>query len=266
MIRNGKRFLFAFVAFSATLILCGHAAAASLRFDEPATYVINQTDAHSAPAVIGNSIRVTSGYDQTRSLWFKTPRNIANPFSVSFTYRLTAVAGLTFGQGLTFAVHNSASGLDAIGDGGSQYFGYQGIDKSIAVSLEVFNAADSTYIGSYTNGAVAGGGAVSATPIDARQGRDVAVSIAYDGVQLSVTAVDGSDSFGPLSFNVGSIASLIGSSTGYVGFTANTYGNEFVPGATQTLSDFVITPEPSCLAMVAAGITAIRPLTSRRRK
>lgn len=248
------------VALIAGAAFAAPSPAASLRFDQPATYQVNQSDAHSAPSVIGNSLRLTSGYDQTRSLWFKTPQHVADGFTATFKYRLPSISGFAFGQGLTFAIQNSSAGLDALGAGGSQYFGYQGIERSLAVALEVFNATDSTYLGSYAGGAVAGGGGVSAAPVDARQGRDIAVSIAYDGVKLSVTAVDGADSFGPLSFNVGSIASLLGSESGYVGFTANTYGNDFNPGATQVISDFEFVggaiPEPGCLALAAAAVAA----------
>lgn len=235
--------------------------AAMLRFDDPTSYQVNKGDSYSFPAVIGNSLYLTSGYDQTRSIWFKAPQSISQPFTATFKYRLASISGQVFGQGLTFAIQNSPAGLNAISPQSLRHLGYEGVARSISVSIEVSDSTTSTRVGSYTNGAVGIGGAISASPIDARQGRALDVTVAYDGSRLSATMVDGPQAFGPIHFNVGSLNTLLGSTTAYVGFTANTYGGPFsTNGATQIISDvsFQPVPEPTCLLLAPSLIVAAR--------
>src|SRR5262249_21236798 len=49
---------------------------------------------------------------------------------------------------------------------------------------------------------------------------NIDVTVSYNGSILSVSFADGAQSFGPQNYLVGSLASSLGGSTAYIGFTA----------------------------------------------
>jgi len=231
----------------------------------PSLWKYNHCDPGTPPVIVNSeTIQLTTGPDQCRSIWYNTPQQFAE-FLVTFTYRASSISASAVRQGITFALQNSPAGLGAIGSGGSG-FGYAGITQSAAITIETDTGPALTYTGFYTNG-VLGGGSFVTTPVNAFNFRDINVTIAYDGSILAVSMAEGANIFPTHNYLVGSLASTLGSSTAYVGFTAgtaNTLGSG--GGASQFLSIFRYgpLPEPSTISLLAV-IGAICLGRARRR-
>lgn len=244
------------------------ARAGIMGFDSLTGWTYNQGDSGSPPVIVNSdSIQFTTGPNNRRSLWFGSPQDITQ-FFVSYKFRASSISASALRQGITFAVQADPLGTGALGSGDSG-FGYSGIAPSAAVTLETDTGPGQTYSGFYSNG-ILGGGSASTAPVNAFNFRDIDVSIAYSGSILSVTMVDGADVFGPQDYFVGSLASTLGSSTAYVGFTGSTFNTLGAGGgANFFLSDFqFLVPEPATLTMlVLAGAVVLRrrPRRSRRR-
>ena len=188
-------------------------------------------------------------------------------FSASFTYRANVRGGALPRQGLTFTVHNDPRGVEAVstralGFGGFSGFGYEGIENSAAVSIELDTGPGLTY-SSFYSGGVIGPGSPTISPVNAFNGNDIDVTIRYrDGFM----DIDYRDTVTLAEFSqrlpVGSLESLVGDSMAYVGFTASTAGGFTGSGGTdQFLSDFSYTviPAPATLPLMGGlGLIALR--------
>jgi len=223
-------------------------------------WTYNQGDSGTPPVIVNdNLIHFTTGPDNARSLWYNTPQDISS-FQATFTYRAGSISASSLRQGVTFAIHNSPTGLGALGPAGPG-LGYAGVAPSLAVTIENDTGPGLTYSGVYMNG-ILGGGSMPITPVSAFTFEDIDVTITYSGSILSVTMAQGANVFGRQDFLVGSLSSLLGSSTAYVGFTGGTFNTlGFGGGSNQFLGDFQFTavPAPSSLALLSVlGITAKR--------
>ncbi|MGD9790590.1 MAG: hypothetical protein AB7Q00_12685 [Phycisphaerales bacterium] len=221
----------------------------------PGSYAYNQGDGGS-PALVGpNSIQLTTGAGQNRSIWFNQPQTISS-FEAHFTYQEWVFSSNPTGRtaGMAFVISNSPLGTAALGSPTSR--GLSGITPCAAV---VFNTIGrNSSVGFYRNGA-SGGSDTGTTPIDFSVRRDIDVSIHYDGSLLTVSMTDGDLTFGPQTYLVGSLANSLGSSTAYIGFTA---GNGDL-SAYQILNDFSYTvPAPGALA--AFGLLGLSATRRRR--
>lgn len=217
----------------------------------------NTGDTGSPPVIVtSDEIQFTTGPNNRRSVWFNTPQNIG-AFTATFTYRASSISASAVRQGLTFAVHNDPASLAALGSGGSG-FGYAGIGQSAAVTIETDTSPARTYNGLYTGG-VLGGGSAQTTPVNAFSFQPIDVTITYSGSVLSVSIVQGANTFGPQNYVVGSLPAIVGGSTAYVGFTAatfNTLGSG--GGANQFISNvrFTSVPTPAGLPLLLVGSAA----------
>lgn len=245
-----------FAAAALTAIMICASAGADIVGFKPGSYEYNFTDSGSPPAVGPDFIQLTTGRDQRRSIWFKARQDISE-FRASFTYRASSINACGNIQGLTFAIQNNPAGLDAIGSSLGNLFGpygmgYQGLAASAAVTFELNTGSARTYSGFFKNG-VLGGGSELTMPVNAFGGRDINVSIAYDGSILTVTMADSvTGSMYTRSRLVGSLADAIGSDTAYIGFTASTGGGSSSGGANQYLSNFrYAIPAPASLSILA---------------
>ncbi|MDX2199514.1 MAG: hypothetical protein SF069_11160 [Phycisphaerae bacterium] len=245
------------VAVAMTL-LSATAQAAVLGFNgnqELAGWQYNQTDTGTPLQIVGdNAIQFTAGPNNRRSLWFTTPQDITQ-FEANFTYRASSISASASRQGLAFVIQNSPSGVTTLG--GASY-GYNGITPSAAVTIETDSGPGRSFTGYYTNG-VLGGGSADMTPVNAYEFTDIDVNVRYQGSVLSVTMTQGTDVFGPRNYFVGSLASLLGSPTAYVGFTGATLNTQGAGGgATQFLSNFSFVPEPTTGVAMLVGLMALR--------
>lgn len=216
--------------------------------------------ADSAPPISvpnANTVQLSSGGGNLRSIWFNTPQSITQ-FNASFTYRLSEL--FNGPVRLAFVVQNDPRGVDAIGNGNTSSFA--GITKSVAVVFDFGYSGTVTNVGIGRNGSVTGFEAM--TPASAVS-RNLNVNIAYSGGSLlTFTAVDSLDSTRSFTRNYvlpESIAATVGSNSAIVGFAAGTNG--LTSSMTQTLSNFSFTvPAPSTAALL--GFSCV--LASRRRR
>jgi hypothetical protein len=102
--------------------------------------------------------------------------------------------------------------------------GYAQILNSICVAFDFFT--DPNSIGLYLNGAEPTGSQLSScSPVNLLAGTPITVTIAYNGTALTITMVQGSNTFGPFTLSSSiDIPSILGASVAYAGFTAATGG------------------------------------------
>jgi len=246
------------VLVTGAALLCATAAKADLVGFDPATFQYNTNDSGSPPVLGPGSIHLTTGSaQQRRSIFFLQPQDITE-FSASFTYRASNIAASTAGQGIAFVLQNSSQGVNALGGG----LGYIGMAPSAAVTFQNQTGTGRTYSGFFTNGGLSLGEDVF--PVNAFSGHEIDVTVTYSGSTLAVNMVDAvtGSTFVGGPYLVGSLPSILGSSTAYVGFTAGTgdfFGNG---GANQYLSDFRFgaIPEPTTIALLslAGTVSAMR--------
>lgn len=214
-------------------------------FGDFSQFMINNGDGGASPSVsiATGTINLINGGGEVRSIFGKTPQPIANPFTVSFTFKGNG------GDGTFFVLQNNAAGASALG---SQY-GYAGMAKSVAVALVV-----NSNTGLYTNGII--GGSISSSPVNSFSNDPINVTLTYNGGILNEQLVDTTTL---ASFNTSylvNIPSDLGSSSAFAGFTAGSGS-----GYSQSISNFQFgtVPEPNSLGILLVGIGAIG--TRRRR-
>ncbi|MGC4031639.1 MAG: PEP-CTERM sorting domain-containing protein [Tepidisphaeraceae bacterium] len=233
--------------------LPGVGQAAIAGFGDFSGFAINQNDTGAPPTVsipAGSITLTNTGSNEARSIFATTPQPIG-AFTASFTYRATNI-GFNFNnyQGAAFVLQTSPAGTAAVGT--SAGFGYYGMTSSLGIPIALLNQGDAV-----TQTTLAKNGSIPALatvdPINAYNGNPIDVVISYNGTLLheqlkdTVTNAVWSTDY-VLSPN---LATLLNSSTAYVGFTAGT-----VAGVNQTISNFKFTnsvPEPASIAMLAAG-------------
>ncbi|MCA9281067.1 MAG: hypothetical protein H6812_10600 [Phycisphaeraceae bacterium] len=254
-----KLSIFAIATGAAIGIVIQSASADISGFGNLVGWQYNQSDAGS-PATYDSGtdtlqITNTAG-GEARSVFFGTPQSIT-AFTASFTYRVNYPGNpTTFGTALV--LQNDPDGAMALGAGQGS-LGYGGITKSVAISLELPGSRS----GYYTNGAL-GGGSMVTTPVSISAGNPLDVTISYDGTFLHQSIVDTvTSAVFTKSYIAPDIASILGGSTAYVGFTASTNIPGFGSGANQYISNphFAI-PAPASLPLM--GMVGF--IASRRRR
>ena len=171
----------------------------------------------------GTSAELTNGGSgEAGSFWYKTPMNVG-AFTTNFTFQQTSAAA----DGMTFAIENSPSNVNALGGNGAG-LGYSSLTKSVAIKFDLYSNAgegpDST--GLYQNGATPTTPFVdlSSTGINLHSGDVMAVQITYDGTTLTMTITDQVTAATYTTSWAVNIPSIVGGSTAYVGFTGGTGG------------------------------------------
>src|SRR5882724_6720313 len=180
-------------------------------------------------AVVGTSLRITNGgTGQAGAAWYGQPINITS-FTTDFSFQITPGTA-TLSDGIAFVMQNT--GLAAIGpDGGGLGYGGTsgGIPNSVAVKFDMFNnsgeGTDST--GIFTNGANPTVPSVdmTASGVDLKSTHVMNVHVVYDGITLTMTITDATTNAAFTTSWPINIATTVGASTAYVGFTGGTGGN-----------------------------------------
>ncbi len=221
----------------------------------PDTWEYNQSDAASPASQVGDTVQLTTGDNNQRSIFYKTKQDITS-FVAKFSYRLE---GGIFPTGkLAFVIHNNPSGVDALGSS----FGYTGLSNSAALAIKATGSTGSTFAGFFTNGVVNEGSMSELGTVHA-YARDVDVTMMYaGGTTISVTIVDPMQPGTPFIANyilTDPLANIVGGSTAYLGFAAST-GNP----APQFLTNFsyVVPTAPTGIVALLAGLAAF----GRRRR
>jgi len=180
-------------------------------------------------AVVGTSLRLTNGgTGQAGAVWYGQPVNIT-AFTTDFSFQITPGTA-TLSDGIAFVMQNT--GVTAIGpDGGGLGYGGTsgGIGKSVAIKFDIFDnsgeGTDST--GIFTNGAAPTVPAVdmTASGVDPKSTHVMSVHMVYDGATLTMTITDATTNATFTTSWPINIATTVGASTAYVGFTGGTGGN-----------------------------------------
>jgi hypothetical protein len=199
-------------------------------------------------AVSGTALRLTSGVaNQAASAFTATAVDVAK-FTTSFDFQIGA--GASTADGLTFTLQGvGATALGAAG--GGLGYGTDGtnpgnaIGKSVAVKFDLYNNAGEgvNSTGLFLNGASptsAGSVNLTGTGIDLHSGHVFHVTMSYDGTTLTVTIRDTTTNATATQRYVVDVVSAVGSSRGFVGFTAGTGGLT----ATQDILAWDYTPMP----------------------
>lgn len=252
----------------ALVITSSQASAAIVGFGNFSGFTINKLD-DGAPVTVEietnpveSAITLTdTGRDETRSIFAKTPQPIES-FTAKFTYQARNI-GFAFNTipGVAFVLQQDPREASAVGSGLGN-LGYHGIAPSFAVVIGLENQGNPrtlTTIGQNGNVPTA----ANIAPVNAYLQNPIDVTLVYDGTLLAQTMVDSvtGDMWSTNYFLGSSIGSILGSSTAYVGFTANTTG-----GAYQTISNFTFTPVPEPSSVLLLGIGGVALLVRVRRK
>lgn len=228
-------------------------------FGDFSSFVVNQSDTGSPPTLSPNTIQMTSGPNQFRSIFHRVPQAVG-AFTASFSYRAESRVR---NMGVTFVLQNDPAGLGALGSGFAS-FGYSGIQSSIGVTLEGEVSPNAPTHSGIFSGGVLGGGALPTTPVDLSSGHWINVTLSYNGSVLSESLVDtvtGATFNSAVFFN---IPALVGGSTAYVGIAAAS-GDNGVSPKIEYVSDlrFGTVPQPASLVML--GLAALPGLRRARR-
>lgn len=200
----------------------------------------------------GGILTVTDAGGQARSAFLTSPIPVEG-FRIAFTYQDALGGGA---DGLAFVIHNSPDGAAALGGGGGG-LGYSGITPSAAVEFNIYaNSPGGRGFALATNGYTAqNGGApyVSTAPIDLASGRPIDVVAQYSAGILSLTLTDVGESTSFTTNMAINLPGLLGSQTGWVGFTGGTGGSS----AIQQISNVAISLLPSLDIEVGAAGTVV---------
>jgi hypothetical protein len=144
-------------------------------------------------------------------------------FTTDFTFQLSDADA----DGIAFVIQNAPAGVSALGALGGG-LGWQGITNSVAIKFDLYNnngeGDDST--GIYTAGQAPTTPSIDLTSsgIDLHSGDTMAVHMAYDGTNLTMTITD---SVANATFNQSwpiNIPAVVGGTLAYAGFTGGTGG------------------------------------------
>jgi autotransporter-associated beta strand protein len=194
------------------------------------TWSVNNSGNNAVTPVSNNVLTVTGGnQSETRSAWANAPVSINTPFTVSFVYKANSVNG-NIADGSVFVLQSS--GTSAIGGGGGQ-LGYQGISQSVGVGFDVFNQN----LDFFENGNSPTMSINNPGGINPASGDPIQVTLSYDGsgsIGVSLLDVGNGNTYSTTDPLSGSIASILGSNNGYMGFTGASGGF----AAVQTIAGF----------------------------
>lgn len=241
---------------------------------------------NGGPAVANDVLTLTTNNGNlTRSFWNNVQIPVNQNITVNFQYQAGPGTAGAPADGATFTIQNNgANSLTALGGGGGG-LGYQGINNSVAVAINLFPA--NTAGGATTGGiavtsqgtAVGAGGYNPPTPVNitnpaapGNQANPINVTLTYDNtaqtLAVNLAEVNTTNTF-QQTIGIGSdLATILGTNTGFFGFTGATGGNS----AQQVIRNFSITTaggantytnavtlSPSTTSTVAAAVTAALP-------
>ena len=178
-------------------------------------------------ALTGSTLQImTASQTSARSsIWFTPTVNIAT-FTTDFDFQVLNGEA----DGFTFAIQTKGplaigSTGNALGYGG----GISGIGKSLAIKFDIHNnsgeGSDST--GFYTNGAQPTIPSINLIPSNVvlTSGHIIHAHVTYDGTNLTLTLTDAATSASFTTTEAVNLASVLGGTNAYVGFTAGSGGS-----------------------------------------
>jgi len=189
---------------------------------------------NGSAALNGTRLRLTDGnVSEAASAWYSTPVNVS-AFTNDFNFQVTPGTN-PLADGFAFVIQNNNTSALGPSGGGLGYgadtagtLAANRIQQSVAIKFDLYSnsgeSADST--GLYVNGASPTTPYVDLTGsgIDLHSGHVISAHMTYDGTNLTMTLTD-TVTAGTFTHSWPiNLASTIGSSTGYFGFTGGTGG------------------------------------------
>src|SRR5215469_3194286 len=241
---------------SATITSSTNNGAAISFFNNGANWTINQSGFASAN-ISGNVLHTTDGNgNEAVTAWYNNQVAI-NGFVATFTYQDVGGSPGNNADGASFDVQES--GPTYLGAGGGS-LGISGLTPSANWELNLYQP-NGIGIAFHSNGA--NGGYLPTGNVNISSGDPINVTIVYSSggaVQESLVDAVTSASF-VTNYNIGDITSLLGSSFGYIGFSAADGGAT----STQVISNFTYQAgtngfAPAVLTNLAAS--AIQPTSA----
>jgi hypothetical protein len=259
------------------VIACQSAHGDIMGFGNGSGYTLNSNISAPAPSINNGTLTLTTNgvANQAASAFYDT-RQSTGSFTAVFTYQGSGTA-----DGVTFVMQNDPHGLNALGSLGSG-LGYaatggnpQIIVNSVGLQIDLYlftgNGSTGTYLG--TQGASGIFNYLPSSPVDFSTGHPIQFTVTYNATAqtLSEALVDtiSLTTYGH-TFTGINLASVVGSSSAYVGFAGGTGGLS----STQTISGFqfqsavpaqTAVPEPSSLTLLSLGCAALAGWRWRRR-
>lgn len=201
------------------------------------------------PVIQNNTLQLTTGLGSSaRAAFFGTPVYIG-AFQASFLYQDINGGGA---DGIAFCVQNDPRGAAALGAPGGA-LGVSGITPSAELTFNIFSGSPGGVGISFATNGGNGNPYNSTAPVDVSSGDPIAVNVVYKGGVFNVTLTDTNNN-NTFSTNiaVGSLPALLGSQTGYVGFTGADGGIT----SAQTITDFDYVPLPT-LSVQTSGANLV---------
>jgi hypothetical protein len=249
---------------------------------------------NAATAVTGDGtvLRLTpANYWQTGAAYSTSPITLgaSDTFSTTFQFRITNPGGINPADGITFVLAASPTGLGNAGVG----IGYAGVQNSVAIEFDTYNNTgfglgnndgnSSNHIAIDTNGVLTNSALTNVYGVQncnfstglgsgcMSNGDLWTVKIGYNGSALSVTAQDGTNPvFSAISSYPINVASNLGTTSAYVGFTSGTgagYENhDIINWQFANTTALAPVPEPETYAMLLAGLGLIGFIAYRRKE
>jgi len=200
-----------------------------------------------------NTLTLTNnGQDEASSAFTRSPVaiNLTTGFTVSYLMNLNAVNTGYVADGIGFVLQNDSRGANAVGNGGSG-IGWTGIQNSFVAGFETYGYDFGQGGANDVEFGTSGGGAGTFNQVTtsglALTSEPAEVVLTYNGSQFTETITEegGAGASYTTTYAV-NLASVLGSSTAYLGFTGGTGDGT----ATQTVTNF-------SLSGVAAGAISI---------
>lgn len=215
------------------------------------------------------------------------PLGTSDTFSTTFQFQITNPGGIDPADGITFVLAASPTGLGAAGGD----LGYGGVANSVAIELDTYNNGSgdgnsSNHVAIDTSGVLTdtdltnvygiqtcdfGSATMYAAPGCLSNGDVWTANVSYNGTALTVSLSDPAEAttFTAINAYLINIASLIGTNTAYVGFTAGTgagYENQDILNwqlANTAQLPPPNTPEPGTMILLGTGMLGIVVLTRK---
>jgi len=198
-------------------------------------WTVNSINVSQTPVTADVLTLTTNAGSQGRSAYRDTPVNSAANFVASFTY---TPSGNRAADGSAFVLQNDGRATSAIGGtgGGMGYGGGTVVSPSAAILLNIYSGATGGVGTKYTtNGSY--NGYTSVSPVVLNSGNPIDVTLTYDAATQTLTehlVEQNTANVKDLVYTGVNLASLLGGTWNYVGFSGGTGGAV----ATQTISNF----------------------------